>query len=105
MRIQNYFSLTFISFILFASFIHSQEFWEQTNGPLGGIIKTLKINESGMVFAGTDGAGIYRTVNGGTFWQEINNGVNDHIISTIAMNSRGHIFIGSNKGSIYKSRK
>ncbi len=40
--------------------VNAQNFWQQTNGPLGGDVGSLAINSSGDVFAGT-GGGVYRT--------------------------------------------
>ena len=36
--------------------------WQQTNGPYGGIIYSFAINSSGHIFAGTNGGGVYRSV-------------------------------------------
>lgn len=47
--------------------------WQQTNGPTGGDIRSLAIDPSTpqMIYAGTDGGGIFKTTNGGTHWSVI----------------------------------
>jgi hypothetical protein len=50
-------NIIIISFF-FTSIVYSQNFWQQTNGPFGGIVNTIAVSPSGDLFAGTDG-GIY----------------------------------------------
>ena len=33
----------------------AQDFWQETNGPIGGSIKALAVNSNGDIFAGTGG--------------------------------------------------
>lgn len=82
---------------------HAQDFWQQTNGPKGGIIWKINVNKQGDIFVGTDGCGIHRSTNEGESWVEVNSGVTDLYIMSIAFNSAGHIYIGSNQGNIFKS--
>jgi hypothetical protein len=46
---------TFSAFILLASNPHIvQNYWQQTNGPYGGIGLSLAINSKGQMFAGSE---------------------------------------------------
>jgi len=63
-------------FILFFN-TYSQDFWQQTNGPCGGSIRSLAINQSGYIFAGTSNGGIFRSTNYGDNWTEVNSGLLD----------------------------
>jgi len=47
--------------------------WVQTSGPEGGQI-TAFASHNGFVFAGTSGAGNFRSSNGGTTWTQMNSG-------------------------------
>ena len=49
---------TFLVFIFLLSIVQAQDFWEQTNGPHGGLINALAINASGDIFAGTTGGDV-----------------------------------------------
>lgn len=45
--------------------------WEQTSGPPGGRVNCVAVDaeEPSIVYAGTDQAGIYRSMDGGTTWE------------------------------------
>ena len=49
--------------------------WSQTNGPYGGDISTLFATSEGILFAGTDGAGVFRSTDGGESWTPVNTGL------------------------------
>lgn len=49
--------------------------WTQTNGPYGGEIRTLHATPEGVIFAGTEGAGIFRSTDGGGTWSPVNTGL------------------------------
>ena len=49
--------------------------WVQTNGPYGGEILTFYAAPKGVLFAGTEGAGIFRSTDGGNSWTPVNTGL------------------------------
>ena len=51
--------------------------WRQTNGPYGGKILTLYETTNGVLFAGTEGAGIFRSTDNGNNWTPVNTGLYD----------------------------
>ncbi|MCG9129199.1 sigma-70 family RNA polymerase sigma factor [Candidatus Poribacteria bacterium] len=53
----------------------SKKQWVQTNGPYGGEIRTLFATSKGTLFAGTDGAGVFRSTDGGESWTPVNTGL------------------------------
>lgn len=90
-----FFSTALLFGLLFNSTANSQT-WEQTNGPYGGDIKSLAINSSGDIFAGTRGGGVFRSIDNGDNWTE--SGLTDTYILAIAINSSDHIFAGTVNG-------
>jgi hypothetical protein len=70
-------------------------FWQQTNGPYGGIIEALTINNDGHIFAGTYYGGVFRSTDNGNHWSPINTGLTNLFINALAINSAGHIFAGT----------
>jgi len=60
--------------------------WTQTNGPYGGTVPTLFATPEGTLYAGTQGAGILRSSDGGNLWIPANTGLTVH---------RGRIYISS----------
>ncbi len=54
--------------------------WQQANGPYGGIIHCIETSGTN-IFAGTFGGGMFLSINKGSDWIEINNGLTDILIS------------------------
>lgn len=56
------------------------------------------------VYAGTAGAGVYRTLNGGTTWTAINTGITDPDIVALVIASDGSaIYAGTREGGVFRS--
>ena len=55
----------------------SKSTWKQTNGPYGGKITTLYNTSNGILFAGTDGSGVFRSTDQGNSWTPVNTGLNN----------------------------
>jgi photosystem II stability/assembly factor-like uncharacterized protein len=55
--------------------------WEQTNGPYGGWVHSIAVNDSN-VFAGVYPGGVYRTTNNGTNWTSISPTQNQYYVVT-----------------------
>ena len=49
--------------------------WRQTNGPYGGKILTLYETTNGVLFAGTESAGVFRSTDNGNSWTQVNTGL------------------------------
>ncbi|MDE0396795.1 MAG: hypothetical protein OXL96_03210 [Candidatus Poribacteria bacterium] len=49
--------------------------WVQTNGPYGGEILAIYAAPKGVLFAGTEGAGIFRSTDRGNSWTPVNTGL------------------------------
>ncbi|NIS48613.1 MAG: regulator, partial [Aliifodinibius sp.] len=54
-----------------------QDFWQQTNGPPGGDVRALIVDGDDDIFAGTWGAGIFRSTDNGDLWAQVNDGLTD----------------------------
>ena len=62
------------------------------------IIRSLAINSSGDVFAGTAGGGVFLSTDNGTEWVEINNGFSGSYVYSLVVNSSGDVFAGTEVG-------
>ena len=82
---------------------HSQEYWGRLTGFPGSYVHALAIDSSGRIFAGSFTGGMYRSLDGGVSWSQINSGLTYRKIHSIAINSSGIIFAGSDSGGIYRS--
>ena len=99
------------AYFLFTSFLFSQAIqWEKLNGPFGGSALSFVSSPNGDIFAGSghNDKGVYFSSDGGTTWEQKNNGIYlDKSIDCITIADSGHLIIGTNSsftGSrIYKS--
>ena len=82
--------------------VDAQDFWQQTNGLYGGIVRSLAISPSGHVFAGTD-SGFFRSTDNGDSWTTVYTGLTRPYVSAIAINTSGHIFAGTGDGIFHST--
>ena len=98
-----------ITILLVAGFlplsaVAQTNFWQQTNGPFGGIVLSLAINSGGDLFAGADSyGGVYRSSDNGANWSQINTGLTYPYILSLAINSGGDLFAGTSGGGVFRS--
>ena len=81
----------------------ADNFWDQTNGPEGGDGMALATNASGHVFVGTQGGGVFRSIDNAETWVGVNNGLIDTNVQALAINSAGHIFAGTFSSGVFRS--
>ncbi|MFL5765730.1 MAG: PKD-like domain-containing protein [Bacteroidia bacterium] len=79
--------------LVFCSFNASAQ-WTQTAGPVGGTVKCMTTDGSGL-FAGTQGSGVFYSANSGANWSQVINGLSSTYINALAM-SGSTVFAGGN---------
>ena len=81
--------------------------WTQTNGPYGGTITALHATPEGMLFAGTQEAGIFRSTDGGETWVPANEGLRvyqDKILPNIlVLTQEGNTLYAGTNGDLFYS--
>ena len=81
--------------------------WMQTNGPYGGDIFALYATPEGVLFAGTNGAGIFRSIDLGDSWTPVNTGLRDEpgegYISIAAFAQKRNMLYAGTTGGLYES--
>ena len=60
-------------------------FWEQTNGPYGGTVNAIAVNSSGPIFVGTSNGGVFRSIDNGDNWTQVNTGLTIPWVQAIAI--------------------
>lgn len=75
--------------------------WIQTNGPYGGIVRSLTVSGTN-VFAGTNGGGVFLSTNNGTSWTAVNNGLTNTDVLSLAV-SGTNLFAGTYGSSVWRS--
>lgn len=72
------------------------------NSSLTDAIRALFTHSSGAVFAGTEKSGIYRTLDQGATWEEVNNGMQSRFIRRLEENMEGDLVVATTAG-MYRS--
>lgn len=93
------FQITGLSIIILSSLSSAQ--WTQTNGPYGGMMKSLAVSGTN-IFVGTNGGGVFRSTNNGTSWTAVNNGLTNFTVNVFAVSST-NVFAATNGGGVYLS--
>lgn len=76
--------------------------WAHINNGLTDLsVSSLAINQSGHLFAGTDGSGVFNSTNKGDSWLKA--GLTNLAVYSLAINESGHIFAGTENG-VFRSR-
>jgi ligand-binding sensor domain-containing protein len=65
-------------------------------------IPALHVHSPGVIFAGTEGGGIYRSTNDGATWLTANADLSISVVQAFGRNSSGHIFAGTT-GGVFRS--
>lgn len=78
--------------------------WTQGSGMYGGTVQALAVDALGAVYAGSNGGGILKSLDGGNTWVALNNGLGNLYIDALAIDRRGIIYAGSYfQGGVFKS--
>ena len=81
--------------------------WVQTNGPYGGEILTIYAAPKGVLFAGTEGAGVFRSTDRGNSWTPLNTGLHyepgEGFTGVTALVQKGDAFYAGTRRTLYAS--
>ena len=81
--------------------------WVQTNGPYGGEILAFYAAPKGVLFVGTEGAGIFRSTDRGNTWTPINTGLHyepgQGFTGVTAFAQKGDTFYAGTRRTLYAS--
>jgi len=75
--------------------------WQATNGPFGGLVKSLAANST-TLFAGTSNGGVFRSIDGGRSWQASNTGLTTFDARVILATDR-FLYLVSDQSVIWRS--
>lgn len=82
----------------------AQIFWQQTSGNESTHVKSIVTIISAYYFAGTDGEGIYRSMDNGFTWRKINDSlIIKKNIQALGVDSNRIIFAGTKENGVFSS--
>ena len=87
-----------------ASFFHSSdngESWSKTDYD-HSLIQSIAIDNTGKIYAGTNGEGVFRSADNGISWYQINDGLMNANILSLTNSPSGIVFCGTDGGGVYK---
>jgi photosystem II stability/assembly factor-like uncharacterized protein len=99
--------LVLFLYLLYFSFISpcsaASPEWEQTQGPHGGTITAFTANGSSL-YAGTWGAGVYRSIDSGSSWTRATGGL-PALIEVVDLAVTGNtVFVATRSNGVYRSQ-
>ena len=81
--------------------------WVQTNGPYGGEILAIYAAPKGVLFAGTEGAGVFRSTDRGNSWTPLNTGLlyepGEGFTGVTAFAQKGETLYAGTRDTLYAS--
>jgi len=78
--------------------------WTQGSGIYAGTVQALAVEGPGAVYAGSNGGGVLKSLDGGNTWTALNNGLGNLFIHALAIDRQGIIYAGSYfQGGVFRS--
>ena len=88
--------------IIFTLTVYPQNFWQQTNGPVGGTVFSLVQNSNGSIFAAAD-SGVFRSTDNGNNWTRLINGLSPVMARSITAGNDGLVFAVIRPNGLFRS--
>lgn len=67
-------------------------------------VQALAISRNGVIYAGSFGHGIFRTIDRGATWNPVGDGVSDPFILSLTVTGDGVVYAGTFRGGVFRSR-
>jgi len=77
--------------------------WTATGLDITKDVRSIAIDATGNLYAGIWGAGVHKSVDGGTTWTSVNNGINNISIGAVTVSATGDIYVGTFGDGMFKS--
>jgi photosystem II stability/assembly factor-like uncharacterized protein len=78
--------------------------WVQVISEIPALINIIKATPEGFIFTGTDGAGVYYSLNNGVRWYEGNAGLTNFKVTELVVAPSGYIYIGTEGKGVFKAK-
>ncbi len=80
------------------------ETWVQVISEIPAMINVIKVSPDGIIFTGTDGAGVYYSMFDGAKWYEANEGLINFKVTELVIAPSGYIYIGTEGKGVFKAK-
>lgn len=67
-------------------------------------VQALAIGGNDVIYAGSFGHGVFRTMDHGATWNRVGDGVTDPFILSLAITKKGVVYAGTFRGGVFRSR-
>lgn len=91
--------LLFVNIQIFSQ----NNFWVETSNFTNSTVSSLVSDLNGVIYAGTNGSGVFKTTDKGQNWLQINNGLTSTNVSCVRINSKGYIFACTQSNGVFRS--
>ena len=81
----------------------SQTDWVQTDGPIGGVVNVIDTTSSGSILVGTDGSGVFRSIDDAASWSRPGVSINNLKVLSFANLPGGTVLAGTSQHGILQS--
>lgn len=95
--------LLFVISFCFSTLLFSQDEFGMLPGPNFDETKVLVYNKSDILFAGTWGAGVKKSVNDATSWIDVNSGLTNMYITDLKVGPTNDLYASTFGGGVFKS--
>ena len=78
--------------------------WVQVISEIPAMINIIRVSPEGIIFTGTDGAGVYYSMFDGAKWFEGNEGLTNLKVTDLVIGPSGYIYIGTEGKGVFKAK-
>ncbi|QDV91748.1 hypothetical protein RAS2_28530 [Phycisphaerae bacterium RAS2] len=79
----------------------SADFFDVAN-PINTRVRGLAVSNTGIIFAGLEGAGVFRSTNGGTSWSPFNTALGDLSVRAVAVSPLDEVYAATATGGVFR---
>ncbi len=77
--------------------------WKHPNGMANDTRALAYDADNSILYAGTWGFGIYKSIDNGVTWSDINNGLTSKVVNSIAVDANGNVYAATFGGGVFSS--
>ncbi len=76
---------------------------DDAHKPFPPSVQALAVTQTGVLYAGSFGMGMFRSEDKGLTWQPINDGLTDHFLLCLAVDEQDRVYAGTVRGNVFRT--